>query len=105
MECADRRAPAADDPRASGPRTPRQIMNAPRPAVVVTFRDADERRALASRMIAVAHRHPRGWTVNTSDGSRAESVTFDAAADAVTAITGVRRLLVVWPGETGTAVA
>jgi hypothetical protein len=76
-------------------------MNATRTAVVVSFRDADEPRALASRMIAVAHRHPRGWTVNTSDGSRIESVTFDAAADAVTALTGVRHLLIVWPGETG----
>ncbi len=63
---------------------------------MVTFRDADEPRALAARLIAVAHRHTCGWTVNTSDGSRIEVLSFDAAADAVTAATGVRHLLILW---------
>lgn len=65
----------------------------------VSFRDAGEPRALAARFIAVAIRHPRGWRVDLSDGSVLHTVTFDAAADAVIAATGVRRLLIHWPGD------
>jgi hypothetical protein len=65
--------------------------------VVVSFRDAAEPRALAARLIASAHRHPRGWTVHIADGTRIEALTFDAVADAVAAATGVRNLLIIWP--------
>jgi hypothetical protein len=65
----------------------------------VSFRDRDEPRALATRPVAVAHRHPRGWTVRTADGSRIETVTFDALPDAVMASTGVRNLIIIWPGR------
>jgi hypothetical protein len=63
---------------------------------VVSFRDADQPRPLAARLIAVAHRHPCGWTVNTADGSRIEALTFESVTDAVTAATGVRHLLIIW---------
>jgi hypothetical protein len=66
---------------------------------VVSFRDADEPRALAARFIALATRHPRGWRVNLADGSVVHTVTFDAAADAVITDTGVHRLLIHWPGD------
>lgn len=69
--------------------------------LAVSFRDRDQPRALATRPVAVAHRHPRGWTVHTVDGSRIEAVTFDAVADAVAAATGVRSLLIIWPGMSG----
>jgi len=49
---------------------------------VVSFRDADQPRPLAARLIAVAHRHPCGWTVNTADGSRIEALTFESVTDA-----------------------
>ncbi len=70
----------------------------PVPDIVVSFRDADEPRALAARLIAAAHRHPRGWTLHTAAGSRVEALTFEAVVDGVTATTGVRNLLIVWPG-------
>jgi hypothetical protein len=71
-------------------------MTAFTPGPAVSFRDADLPRALAARMIAVAHRHPRGWTVATADGSRIEALTFEAVTDAVSATTGVRHLLIIW---------
>jgi hypothetical protein len=71
-------------------------MNLPVSDLVVSFRDADQPRPLAARLIAVAHRHPSGWTVNVPDGTIIDSVTFDAAADAVITATGVRHLLIVW---------
>ena len=67
---------------------------------VVTFRNADEPRPLAARFIAVANRHPHGWRVHLADGSVLHTVTFDAAADAVSAATGVPRLLIHWPAPT-----
>jgi hypothetical protein len=67
-----------------------------RSGVTVSFRDADEPRPLAARLIAVAHRHTRGWTVTTADGHRVEAATFDSAAGVVMAATGVERLLLVW---------
>jgi len=67
------------------------------PDSLVSFRDADEPRALASRFIAVAHRRCQGWTATlTGDGSTVESITFEAAASAVISATGVRHLLIVW---------
>ena len=68
-------------------------------ATVVSFRDADQPRALATRFIAVATRHPRGWRVDLADGSVVHTITFDAAAEAVIAATGVHRLLIHWPGD------
>ena len=67
--------------------------------LAVSFRDASQPRALAARMIAVAHRHPRGWTLSLAEGGRFECLTFDAAADAVTRATGVSTLLIVGPGR------
>lgn len=64
----------------------------------VSFRDRDEPRALATRPVAVAHRHARGWTVDTADGSRIYTLTFDSVPGAVSAATGVRNLLIIWPG-------
>ncbi len=74
-------------------------MTVPAPDLVVSFRDANEPRALAARLIASAHRHPRGWTVQTTDGTRIEALTFDAVADAVATATGVRALLIIWPNR------
>lgn len=68
-------------------------------SVVVTFRDAAEPRALAARLIAAAHRHPCGWTVTTSNGIHIETATFEAVPDVVRKATGVRNLLIVWPGR------
>ncbi|MCY1141717.1 hypothetical protein OWR29_27280 [Actinoplanes sp. Pm04-4] len=65
----------------------------------MSFRDRDEPRALATRPIAVAHRHPAGWTVHAMDGSRIEALSFDAVPGAVSAATGIRNLLIVWPGR------
>jgi hypothetical protein len=55
---------------------------------------------LAARFIAVANRHRHGWRVHLADGSVLHTVTFDAAADAVSAATGVPRLLIHWPAPT-----
>jgi hypothetical protein len=63
-------------------------------------RDADEPRALATRMIAVGRRPPRGWTLNTADGSHIEALTFESVTDAVTAVTGVHHLLISGPDGT-----
>ncbi len=73
-------------------------MPVPAPDLVVSFRDANEPRALAARLIASAHRHPRGWTVHVPDGDRFECLTFDAAALTVARQTGVPNLLIVWAG-------
>lgn len=74
-------------------------MTVPAAGPVVSFRDADQPRAMAAGLIAVAHRHPLGWSVNTADGSHIEAVTFESMTDAVTAVTGVRHLLIVWTGR------
>jgi hypothetical protein len=73
-------------------------MNATRTAVLVSFRDADEPRALASRLIATATRHPRGWSLEIPGVGATEHVTFDATALAVARRTGITRLLIVWAG-------
>ena len=66
--------------------------------LVVSFRDAGQPRALASRMIAVAHRHPRGWSVNiTATNATRECPTFDGVPAVVTQATSVRNLLIHWP--------
>ena len=68
-------------------------------SAVATFRAADVPRALASRLVAAAVRHPgRGWTVtfpDTTTGS-VRVASFEAAVSVVTARTGVDRLLIVW---------
>ncbi|GID27356.1 hypothetical protein [Paractinoplanes brasiliensis] len=67
--------------------------------LAVSFRDRDVPRPLATRPIAVAHRHQRGWTVLvTADRSEIYALTFDAVPSAVRAVTGVRNLLIIWPG-------
>ena len=66
--------------------------------VTVSFRDRDLPRALATRPVAVAHRKRSDWTVQTADGFRIVATSFDAAADAVRTATGVRNLLIIWPG-------
>ena len=71
-------------------------MTVPATRLVVSFRDADEPRALTSRFIAVAHRHPRGWSLSIPDAGMSEHVTFDGAAHTVTAKTGVTHLLIIW---------
>ncbi len=68
-------------------------------SLVVSFRDGGEPRALTARFIAVATRHPRGWRVDVAHSGVMHTVTFDAAADAVIAATGVRRLLIHWPAD------
>jgi hypothetical protein len=50
-------------------------MNGTRTAVVVSFRDADEPRALASRLVATATRHPRGWSLDIPDVGATEHLT------------------------------
>jgi hypothetical protein len=95
--------PANDRPAATHPGT--SLAWTRRPAAittgtVVTFRNADEPRPLAARFIAVANRHRHGWRVHLADGSVLHTVTFDAAADAVSAATGVPRLLIHWPAPT-----
>jgi hypothetical protein len=74
-------------------------VTSPRADVTATFRDANQPRPLAARLIAAAHRHPRGWTLSLAAGGRCEFMTFDAVADAVTQATGVSKLLIVWPGR------
>ncbi len=72
--------------------------------VVVTFRDYDQPRALASRFIAVAHRHARGWSLSLAEGAgRWELITFDSVVEHVIVATGTRRLLIVWPLNTASS--
>jgi hypothetical protein len=73
-------------------------MNGTRTAVVVSFRDADEPRALASRLVATATRHPRGWSLDIPHLGATEHLTFDATALTVARRTGINRLLIVWTG-------
>ncbi len=73
-------------------------MTAGVPTFVVSFRDADEPRALAARLIASAYRHPRGWTVNISHGDRLECQSFEAVTQTVARRTNVPNLLIVWAG-------
>lgn len=74
-------------------------MTVPTPRLTVSVRDASEPRALAARLIAAAHRHAQGWTVDLAEGGRVECLTFDAVPDAVTCVTGVGKLLIIWPGR------
>jgi hypothetical protein len=69
--------------------------------LIVSFRDADEPRPLAARLIASAHRHARGWTVNVPHNGRYECLTFDAAAQAVANTTGKHHLLIIWTVREG----
>jgi hypothetical protein len=69
------------------------------PDLVVSFRDLDEPRPLSARLIAVAHRHGRGWTAHVPDDGSTEHVTFDAVVDVVIRKTGVPHLLIVWSGR------
>ena len=71
-------------------------MTAGRPAVVVSFRDGDQPRPMASRFVAVAESHDDGWSLRIPDVGETEHLTFDAAALTVARVTGIRRLLVVW---------
>jgi hypothetical protein len=73
-------------------------LNGTRTAVLVSFRDADEPRALASRLVATATRHPRGWSLDIPDVGATDHLTFDAAALTVARRTGITRLLIVWAG-------
>ncbi|OJF13667.1 hypothetical protein BG844_13930 [Couchioplanes caeruleus subsp. caeruleus] len=60
MECTYCLLPAADDERAGRARAGRAAtMTGIGADAIVTFRDADEPRPLASRLVATAHRHPR----------------------------------------------
>jgi hypothetical protein len=68
--------------------------------LLVSFRDANEPRALAARLIAVAHQHARGWSVSIPGSRETEHVTFEAAACTVIRSTGITRLLIVWSAET-----
>jgi hypothetical protein len=72
-------------------------MTVPSADLVVSFRDAAQPRALASRLIASAHRHPLGWTAHIPGVGSTEHVTLDAAAKRVARATGVACLLIVWP--------
>ena len=65
-------------------------------SVMVTFRDPEEPRPLAARLIAVASQHPRGWSVSTPEGGEVQAATFEGCVSAVQARTGLRRLLIVW---------
>ena len=69
-----------------------------RPAVVASFRDADQPRPLATRFVALAECHARGWSLRIPNVGETEHLTFDAAAMTVARVTGIRRLLVVWAG-------
>jgi hypothetical protein len=84
-------------PHAEGRDPTRKVepaMSLARP--VVSFRDADEPRPLAARLIAAARQHGRGWSVNISPGRSIECATFDGAVEAVTNASGVHRLLILW---------
>lgn len=71
----------------------------PRADVTASFRDASQPCPLADRPLAVAHRHARGWTVSLTEGPRFERTTFDAVAEAVTRVTKIRKLVIVWSGS------
>jgi hypothetical protein len=74
-------------------------MNGSVTDVTVLFRDAAEARPLAARLVAVAHRHSRGWTLNLGAAGQFECLTFDAVASAVAKATGVHKLLIIWPNQ------
>jgi hypothetical protein len=64
---------------------------------LASFRDANEPRALASRLVATAAQHPRGWTLSLPGGQGSvEAATFEGAVSALVARTGLTRLLIVW---------
>lgn len=64
--------------------------------VLASFRDADQPRPLLSRFVAVAEREAGHWRVDLGDGSVVYAATFESAVEAVTASTGLRRLLIHW---------
>jgi hypothetical protein len=70
--------------------------------LAVSFRNADLPRPLATRLIAAARRHPRGWSLTIPETGSTQHVTFEATVEAVTEMTGVRRLLIVWSFEAET---
>ena len=74
-------------------------MNGPLSDGTVLFRDAAEPRPLAARLVAVAHRHSRGWTLNLGAAGQFDCLTFDAVASAVAKATGVHKLLIIWPDQ------
>ncbi|GGQ54642.1 hypothetical protein [Couchioplanes azureus] len=68
----------------------------------MTFRDADEPRPLCSRLVAVAHRHPDGWSLFIAAIEvRAGHAPVDDAVAAVASSTGIRRVPMVWTGIGG----
>jgi hypothetical protein len=71
-------------------------------SVLVSFRDANEPRALAARLLASALQHPRGWTLSIPEVNGAvEAATFEGVVSALSARTGVYRLLIVWAEREG----
>lgn len=64
---------------------------------LVSFRNADEPRAMQGPLIAVAQQHSRGWTLSIpgAEGS-VEAITFEAVVALVQARTAKHRLLIVW---------
>jgi hypothetical protein len=77
-------------------------MTVPAYSATVSFRDATEPRPLASRLVAVAHRHPRGWTLDLGARGQLECMTFDAVICAVARATAVPELLITWRDEGAT---
>jgi hypothetical protein len=72
-------------------------MTVTRPDAILTFRDADEPRALCGRLVATAHRHPDGWSLHIPDkGISMGHATIDDAVTAVAEATGIHRILMVW---------
>lgn len=69
------------------------------PTLTVSFWDGGQPRPLADRAMAFAHQHARGWTLTFVEGGSSEHLTFEAVADAVARTTGVRRVLIAWPGK------
>ncbi|GAB1690184.1 hypothetical protein KRM28CT15_19870 [Krasilnikovia sp. M28-CT-15] len=62
---------------------------------IVTFRNADEPRALAGRLIATAHRHRDGWLLHMPDVGTADHPSIEDAVAAVSHATGMTRILMV----------
>jgi len=64
---------------------------------VVTFRDADEPRPLAGRLVAIAHRYPDGWSLYIPHAAvRTRHETVDEAVAALARSAGVRHVLMLW---------
>jgi|tagenome__1003787_1003787.scaffolds.fasta_scaffold14134365_1 hypothetical protein len=69
------------------------------PTALVSFRDGTEPRALAARLIAVAEKHARGWTLNVPGHGSTEHLTFDSVPPTVAAATGIERFAIIWDQE------